>query len=66
MVQEDIAQFVDIPSDIGGASLGTGINEPVVTGRALGEQVIKVLKALGLDLEKCIGICTDSGIFMVS
>lgn len=67
MVREEFVQLVDIRSDIGGSGLGTGISEPVVIERAPGQQVIiKALKALGLDLEKYVGISTDGCSAMVS
>lgn len=66
VVREDFVQFLDIRSDIGGPDDGTGISEPVLSGRVLGEQVVKALKALGLDLEKCVGIGTDGCSVMVS
>lgn len=64
MVREDFVQFVDPRSD--SDALDVSVTEPILTGKVLGKQVVKMLKDLGLDLERCVGVATDGCSVMVS
>lgn len=56
-VREDFVQFVDPREDAEGSNSCTA--GPALTGKVLGEEVVQMLRNLGLDLEKCVGIATD-------
>ncbi|XP_064471819.1 52 kDa repressor of the inhibitor of the protein kinase-like [Ornithodoros turicata] len=66
VVREDFVQFVDLRRVSSDTDTGINIEEPVLTGKILGEQVVTTLKTLGLDPEKCVGIATDGCSVMVS
>ncbi|XP_037505376.1 52 kDa repressor of the inhibitor of the protein kinase-like [Rhipicephalus sanguineus] len=64
VVREDFFQFVDPRTD--SHAVDANVIEPILTGRVLGERVLKMLKDLQLDLERCVGIATDGCSVMVS
>ncbi|CAN7988762.1 unnamed protein product, partial [Ixodes hexagonus] len=63
-VREDFVQFVDPRNDAEASDSCTA--EPVLTGKVLGERVVQMLRNIGLDLEKCVGIATDGCSVMTS
>ncbi|KAH9366870.1 hypothetical protein HPB48_017792 [Haemaphysalis longicornis] len=65
-VREDFFQFVDHRND--SRAVAPNITEPILTGRVLGERLLKMLKDLQFDLGRCvdIGVATDGYSLMVS
>ncbi|CAH1119753.1 unnamed protein product [Phaedon cochleariae] len=62
--REDFISFVDCHEE--NFSLDEDTLEPILNGKVLARTVLNVLTKLGLDLKKCIGICTDGCSVMVS
>ena len=61
---EDFVEFVDV-HDLVFENREAG-QEPKVTGKILGQLVLKRLKHFGLNLESCVGIATDGCSVMTS
>ncbi|KAG0420159.1 hypothetical protein HPB47_003636, partial [Ixodes persulcatus] len=61
--RKDFVQFVDPRDDAEGSDSCTA--EPALTGKVL-EKVVQMLRNLGLDLEKCVGIAIDGCCVMTS
>lgn len=63
-VREDFLQFVDAYKAVQENS--NNLNEPILSGSALGQLVLDTLKKLNLDLNHCVGIGTDRCSVMTS
>ncbi|KAG5865223.1 hypothetical protein JTB14_002851 [Gonioctena quinquepunctata] len=64
-LREDFVSVIDCHSEKN-YELNPDTLEPVSNGTILGKKVIKQVQELGLPLENCVGICTDSCSVMTS
>ncbi|XP_071056243.1 52 kDa repressor of the inhibitor of the protein kinase-like [Onthophagus taurus] len=63
-VREDFIAFLDCHEE--NYTLDKDTLEPILSGKILGQTVLKQLKLLDLNLNNCVGICTDGCSVMTS
>lgn len=64
-IKEDFISFIDCHEE-NYTPLDNDTLEPVLSGKVLGQTVLNIIKKVGLNLNNCVGICTDGCSVMVS
>lgn len=60
-MREDFISFIDV-HQVNFENLENGV-EPKITGTLLGKTVVKIMNQNRLNLDYCVGICTDINTF---